>query len=221
MKTTISGLMRFALAISLSAFGLHAFANVEGEDNVKVNRTLVIYFSQPEDVSLEGVDAVSGASVLEKNQQRLGSTEYIAKLITQKIGADIYRIESVTPYPRDHKPLVDFAEQEKRDQARPAFKPTLPSLEQYDTVFLGYPIWWYQMPMILYSFLEDTDFSGKQLIPFSTHGGSRLSGTVREIVRLQPNADVETDAFTISRDDVADSDTPEEVYDWLDAIDVK
>ncbi len=190
-------------------------------NNAQPHKNLVVYFSQPEDVALDGVDAVSGASLLRKNHHVLGATQYIAQLIEQKVAADLHRIEPLQPYPVDHKPLIDLADQEKRNQIRPAIQSVLPDLKQYDTVFIGYPIWWYQMPMILYTFLEQNDFSGKRVIPFSTHGGSRLSGTVREIVRLQPNADVETDAFTISRDDVADSDTPEEVYDWLDDIDVK
>lgn len=220
MKMTMSGLARQALFTLLAVSSVTATA----DDNInkdQPHKILVAYFSQPEDVSLDGVDAVSGASLLQKNQQMLGSTQYIAQLIQQKVGADLYRIEPTQPYPDDHRPLVDLAEQEKRNNARPAFKQPLPNLEQYDTVFIGYPIWWYQMPMILYSFLEENDFSGKRVIPFSTHGGSRLSGTVREISRLQPKANVETDAFTISRDDVADNSTSDEVYEWLEEIHVK
>ena len=219
MKITMSALIRLVLVTCFTVSSVNLFAD-DSVNNSQPHKNLVVYFSQPEDVSLEGVDAVSGASLLRKNQQNLGATQYIAQIIEQKVGADLYRIEPTQPYPRDHRPLVDLADQEKRDKVRPAIKQPLPNLEQYDTVFIGYPIWWYQMPMILYSFLEENDFSGKKVIPFSTHGGSRLSGTVREIRRLQPNANVEMDAFSISRDDVADSDTPDEVYEWLDDVNV-
>ncbi|PWI33421.1 flavodoxin [Vibrio albus] len=220
MKNSMPALMRLVLFTCITTSSIKVAAD-DSTTPKEPHKNLVVYFSQPEDVSLDGVDAVSGASLLRKNQQNLGATQYIAKLIEQKVGADIYPIEPAQPYPRDHKPLVDFAQQEKRNRVRPAIKHPLPDLEQYDTVFIGYPIWWYQMPMILYTFLEENDFSGKKVIPFSTHGGSRLSGTVREIIALQPNAHVETDAFSISRDDVADSSTPEEVYEWLDDIEVK
>lgn len=220
MTNTMSALIRLVLFAFVATSSVKVIAD-DGSNKAQSHNILVVYFSQPEDVSLDGIDAVSGASVLQKNQQRLGATQYIAQLIKEKVGADLYRIEPEQPYPRVHEPLVDFAEQEKKDNVRPAIKESLPNLEQYDTVFVGYPIWWYRMPMILYTFWEENDFSGKTIVPFSTHGGSRLSGSVREIRKLQPNAHVVTDAFTISRDDVADSSTPDEVYEWLDEIKVK
>ncbi|MFB9134485.1 flavodoxin [Vibrio olivae] len=220
MTNTMSALIRLMLLAFVATSSAKAIAD-DGSSKAQPHNILVVYFSQPEDVSLDGVDAVSGASVLQKNQQRLGATQYIAHLIKEKVDADLYRIEPEQPYPRVHGPLVDFAEQEKKNNARPEIKESLPNLEQYDIVFVGYPIWWYRMPMILYTFWEENDFSGKTIIPFSTHGGSRLSGSVREIRKLQPNAHVVTDAFTISRDDVADSSTPDEVYEWLEEIKVK
>lgn len=220
MKNYLSALMRKVMFSLVAMSTLNAVADdtISNQQNHKV---LIAYFSQPENVSLDGVDALSGASLLRKNQHILGATQYIAQLIEQKTGGELYRIEPTRPYPLDHKPLVDLAAQEKKEGVRPGIKSSLPDLGQYDTVFIGYPIWWYQMPMILYTFLEDNDFSGKRIIPFSTHGGSRLSGTLREISRLQPDAQVETEAFTISRNDVADNSTPEEVYEWLDDLGFK
>lgn len=147
-------------------------------------RILIAYFSQPEDVKLDGVDGISGASILQKNSVVLGSTQYVAQIIQKETGGDLFRIETVKPYPRQHDPLLKYAEQEVKDGARPELKEKIPNLADYNQVFVGYPIWWYKMPMVMYSFFEQHDFSGKTLIPFTTHGGSRFSDSLREIKRL-------------------------------------
>ena len=110
MLAILAGLLPLSIAFS---HGAHA---------ASPTRTLVVYFSQPEQVELKGVDAVSGASLLVKNHQRLGNTQYIAQLIQQQIQADLFRIETSQPYPLDHDPLVKYAEQERRQDARPALK---------------------------------------------------------------------------------------------------
>jgi flavodoxin len=180
-----------------------------------MRRILIVYFSQPEDVKLDGVDGISGASILQKNSVVLGSTQYVAQIIQKEIGGDLFRIETVKPYPRQHDTLLKYAEQEVKDGARPELKEKIPNLADYNQVFVGYPIWWYKMPMVMYSFFEQHDFSGKTLIPFTTHGGSRFSDSLREIKRLQPNAQLVTQGLAISRDDVTDDDTPTEIRNWL------
>ncbi|SFP17236.1 Flavodoxin [Cohaesibacter marisflavi] len=211
--------LNYIISATLISLFAQMPSHAEGNNSVaRQKKILVAYFSQPEDVALDGVDAVSGASLLKKNQQIFGATQYIAQLIGDELGADLYRIEPTRPYPRDHEPLVELASKEKGDGIRPAIQHPIPDLNQYDTVFVGYPIWWYQMPMILHTFLEENDFSGKKIIPFSTHGGSRLSGTVQAIQSLQPNANVETDAFSISRDDVAKNSTEDILVNWLNDI---
>ncbi|MBA0170118.1 flavodoxin [Pectobacterium versatile] len=178
-------------------------------------RILIVYFSQPEDVTLEGVDGVSGASVLQKNNERLGSTQYIAQIIQQQTGGELFRIETVTPYPVQHDSLLQYAEKEQKENARPVMKAKVQNLTDYDTVFIGYPIWWYKMPMVLYSFLEQHDLQGKTIIPFTTHGGSRFSDSLREIARLQPNSQLITEGLAISRNDVTDDETITDIINWL------
>ncbi|MDG2960304.1 flavodoxin [Bisgaard Taxon 10/6] len=178
-------------------------------------KTLILYFSQPENVALnQEVDGVSGASALLRNNQVLGSNQYIAQIIQQQTGGDLLRIETVQPYPAEHQPLLDFAQEEQRQNIRPKLK-TLPDLSGYDTVFVGYPIWWYQMPMPLYSLFEQVDFSGKTVIPFTVHGGSRFSNSLKEIKRLQPNAKLITKGLAISRDDVNEQSTVEKTVEWV------
>lgn len=178
---------------------------------------LIAYFSVPEDVDTEGVDAVAGASVVVRDGEVLGNTEYMASIIQQTVGGDLFRIETVEDYPLDHDALVDFAAEEQDAGARPELAGEVENLDQYDTIFLGYPNWWGDMPMALYTFLESYDLSGKTVIPFCPHGGSRFSRTVETIAQLQPDASVSGEGLAISRNEVADSAEtvaawPEEVF---------
>ena len=180
-------------------------------------KTLVVYFSMPEDVELNGVDAIGGASVLEKDGVRYGNLEYVAKLIAGRIGADLWQIETEQQYPLEHEALLDFAAEEQDEQARPALVGRIENLDQYDRIFLGFPNWWYDLPMPLYAFLESYDFSGKEIVPFVVHGGSGFSDAVETIDDLQPDADVSQDGLSISRNSVADCEA--KVVQWLEGLD--
>lgn len=188
--------------------------------NAQASRILVVYFSQPENASLAGVDGVSGASLLQKNGTTMGSNAWIAQLIQSQTNATLFRIETVTPYPTEHQPLLDFAENEQRQGARPQIKSRIEDFASYDTVFVGFPVWWYKMPMVMYSFFEQYDFSGKTIIPFTVHGGSRFADSLSEIKRLQPKANLVTSGLAISRSDILDKDIPDTVFQWLTKLDL-
>ena len=143
----------------------------------------------------------------------LGNTQYIAQLIAENTGADIFEIEPKEPYTTDHDALVDLADKEKKENARPALKYEVVNLDDYDTVFVGYPTWWADMPMILYTFLESHDLADKTVIPFNTHGGSGFAGTIDSIKEIQVNANVLDNGFSVSRDDAENS--KEDVIKWL------
>lgn len=192
-----------------------SFSALSGQPNPNAQRILIVYFSQPESVNLDGVDAVSGASVLLKNGERLGNNQYVAQIIQRQTGGDLFRIETVHGYPTQHDPLLKYAEKEQQDNVYPALKAKVENLADYDTIFIGYPIWWYKMPMPLYSFFDQHDLSGKTVIPFTVHGGSRFSDSLREIKRLEPGANLITQGLAISRDDVADNDTEANIANWL------
>lgn len=174
---------------------------------------LVVYFSVPENVDLNGVDAVAGASVLVKNDVRYGNVEYVAHLIADATDADLWRIETEHQYPLEHDALLDAAADEQDANARPVLVGTVENLEQYDRIFLGFPNWWYDLPMPLYSFLESYDRSGKEIMPFTVHGGSGFSGALNTIAELQPEALVYENGLSISRNAVTDCET--QVAEWL------
>ena len=119
-----------------------------------------------------------------------GNTAIVAEYIAQKTGADTFEIKPATPYPDEYEACTELAKKELASNARPALAKNIDNLAQYDTIFLGYPIWWGKLPMIVYTFLESNDFSGKKIIPFCTHGGSGLAGTEREIADVCPNAKI-------------------------------
>ncbi len=175
-------------------------------------KSAIVFFSMPETDRAENMTKEEDNSTVVIDGKVLGNTQYVAYLIQRHTGADIFRLETVKPYMTDHKQLVDYAKQEQRNNARPALR-SIPDLDAYDVVFLGYPNWWSDMPMPLYTFLEAADLSGKTIIPFNTHGGSRFSKTISTIARLQPGAAVVRNGYTVSRSEM--ESCAEDVPAWL------
>ena len=180
-------------------------APAEGADHI-----LIAYFSMPE---TDGVDTVASASRVVVDGQVMGNTQYVASVIERVTGGDMWRIETVQTYPGSHEPLLEFAYNELVENARPELSGQIENLEQYDVIFLGYPNWNAELPMPLYSFLEAYDLSGKTIIPFNTHGGSGFSRTIQTIAELEPNAEVITEGFTVSRNSVGSSEG--DILAWL------
>lgn len=182
------------------------------QNNTDNENILIAYFSVPENVATDGIDANSGASIVVKNKDVLGNMQYMAMTIQEVIGGELFRIETKEKYPLEHETLVNQAKEEQNEEVRPELTTHIENVEQYDMIFLGYPNWWGDMPQPLYTFLEEYDFSGKTIIPFNSHGGSGFSNTIEEIKKLQTNATVKDDGLSISRNDVADSE--QEITDW-------
>ena len=148
-----------------------------------------------------------------------GNTQIVAEYIASEVGAESFHIETVTPYPADYDECCDVAKQELADKARPEIQGGVENMEQYDIVFLGYPIWWGDMPMAVYTFMDSYDFSDKVVIPFNTHEGSGESGTYSAIGSYLPNAQV-LDGMAIQGKTAQEfnSDTQQSVRDWLDGL---
>lgn len=163
--------------------------NTQNETNEKKN--LIVYFSQT------------------------GNTQEVANTIQSLVGGDIIKLETVEPYPEDYSTLSIVAQQEKDDNARPQLSTNIENIDEYDNIFLGYPIWFSDMPMAMYTFLDEYDLSGKTIAPFCTSGGSGLSGTPVVIQTKEPNATV-TGGLSISSSDASNSQS--EVQEWLDRI---
>jgi flavodoxin len=176
-------------------------------------KILIAYFTQPENTP--GVDAVSGSSVQISGGQKTGNVELVAKMIQEKTGGELFAIKTQNQYPQTHNALTDYAKKELEDRRKPRLATHVPNINEYDIVFIGYPIWWYTLPMAMYSFLDEYDFSGKTIIPFCVHGGSRFADTIKRIAEQEPRAKM-LEGFTVSRNSVARSER--DVTSWLRKI---
>lgn len=131
-------------------------------------------------------------------------------------GGDLFSIRTSVVYPADGGELIDYAAQEQEENARPELTTHIENLDGYDTIFIGYPNWWADLPMAVYSFFDEYDFSGKTIIPFNVHNGSRFSRTIQTIQELEPDATVVEDGFTVSEQTVAEA--AEDVAAWLEDL---
>ncbi|NLZ52724.1 MAG: flavodoxin [Thermoanaerobacteraceae bacterium] len=148
--------------------------------NLKDKKCLIAYYSR------KGQNYVSGRIV----DLEVGNTEVVANMIQEMTGADMFKIESVKPYPRDYTETTEVAKDELRANARPELTDHVDDMDSYDVIFLGYPNWWGTFPMPVFTFLEEYDFSGKTIVPFCTHEGSGLGRSEKDIVKLCPEATV-------------------------------
>lgn len=212
-----------AILLTLSCItSLSACTNAKDKEPQKeptqdlTKNSLIVYFSVPETTDSDNMSEEEDNSTVVIDGEVLGNTQYVAMLIQEHTGADIVRIEPQEPYTTNHKELVAIASKEQADHARPTIKDNIANFEQYDTIFVGYPIWWSDLPMILYSFFDEYDFQNKTIVPFSTHGGSGLADTIDTISELEPNATIQEPALSISRDDVEEAEA--DVVEWLESL---
>lgn len=185
-------------------------SSVGDQENGKI---LIAYFSAGEN---SDVDVVSSASVTTVDGEAKGRLRAVADMIQAQTGGTLFSIQTSVEYPGDGGALIDYAAEEQDKDARPELTSHIENLDDYDVIFIGYPTWWYDMPQALYSFFDEYDFSGKTMIPFNVHNGSRFSGTIETIQDLEPDAEVITDGFTVSERDVAGAAS--DVADWLGGL---
>lgn len=167
-------------------------AEAESSEAGAQSSLLVAYFSYAENAALpDDVDASASASIQPWNGALTGNTGVVADMIAQATGADLFSIRTVEQYPDTYDATLDQGQQEQSDGARPELATHLENLDSYDTIFLGFPNWWGDMPMAVYTFLDEVDLSGKTVIPFVTSGGSGFSNTISTIQQMEPQATVQ------------------------------
>ena len=147
-----------------------------------------------------------------------GNTEQMAQMIQKETGADLFEIEPATPYTDDYDTLLDVAQQEQADNARPEVASQVENWDSYDVVFVGYPDWWSDAPMLVYSFLESYDWEGKTLIPFCTSGGSGFGRSLEKLPDSAPGAEI-LEGLHISGSSVGSAGA--EVADWISSLGIE
>ena len=176
---------------------------------------------KPSAVAQDDEKALSGETkVLVVYFSWSGNLQKMSHWIADETGGDIVRVLAATPYPEDYDDTADRAKKEKDEGTRPEITIDLSAEEiaKYDTIFLGFPVWWYDLPMPMWTFLESVDLSGKTVIPFFSHeGSSDGAGSLDTIKKLAGGADVKTeDALSIRGGKVAGSE--EKVREWVKGL---
>lgn len=181
-------------------------------DEENAPNILIAYFSWADNAVLEeGVDAVTSPSVIAP-----GNVQELAGWVQEETGGDLFPIRVTEPYSSDWDSCLERANQERGNDARPELEGRVENLEQYDTVFLGYPNWWYGVPMALLSFLEENDLSGKQVYLFCSHGTGGLSNSVDIISEAIPDATISDDIFDCYEEDASSSQG--DIQSWIAAL---
>ncbi len=172
-------------------------------------KVLVAYFSWADNAVLdEDVDAVTSPSVIAP-----GNVEELAGWVQEETGGDLFSIRVTDPYPSDWDDCLERANEERGDDARPELGENVENLDDYDTVYLGYPNWWYGVPMALLSFLEENDLSGKQVYLFCSHGTGGLANSVDIITDALPDAEISDNIFDCYEEDASSSEN--DIKQWV------
>ena len=175
----------------------------------RYGRVLVAYFSWADNAVLdEDVDAVTSPSVIAP-----GNVQELAGWVQEETGGDLFSIRVKDPYPSDWDDCLERANEERGDDARPELEESVENLDDYDMVYLGYPNWWYGVPMALLSFLEENDLSGKQVYLFCSHGTGGLANSAEIITDALPDAEISDNIFDCYEEDASSSEN--DIKEWV------
>lgn len=185
----------------------------EQPSDTQESGVLVAYFSWADNAVIDGeVDAVASPSVTAP-----GNVQQLAQWVSERTGGDLFSIQVTEPYSSDWDACLERANQERAEDARPELTASVEQLERYDTVFLGYPNWWYGVPMALLSFLEENDLSDKQVYLFCSHGTGGLASSVEQIDEALPDSTaLSKNVFDVYEEDAASS--KQDILAWLEEL---
>lgn len=186
-------------------------SSTEQPSDAQQSGVLVAYFSWADNAVIEGeVDAVASPSVTAP-----GNVQQLAQWVSERTGGDLFSIQVTDPYSSDWDACLERANQERAEDARPELTASVEQLERYDTVFLGYPNWWYGVPMALLSFLEENDLSDKQVYLFCSHGTGGLASSVEQIDEALPDSTaLSENIFDVYEEDASSSQ--QDILAWLE-----
>ncbi len=233
MKKLLSVLLILTMIFMLVACGSEDSDNTGDETAQTSGKTDAEPTAQPterdesETADSEAADAKEDSSEMEISAgsedgeilvayfSKTGNTETIANMIADITGGDLFKVETVNPYPESYNETVDIAKEEQDSDARPELSTHVEDMSQYDVIYLGFPNWWGTMPMAMFTFLEEYDFTGKTIVPFCTHGGSALGSSEADIAELVPDAELR-EGLAVSGSRVGGAQ--EEVEEWISGL---
>ena len=211
MKKIILLLILSLIVVGLGISEVTAISDAETQANDILNKNntdskiLVVYFSRTgENYNVGNIE--------------VGNTAMVASYIKEYLKADSFEIIPTNKYSDKYQECLDQATKEKDENARPEIQNKISNFDQYDTIFVGYPIWWGDMPMIMHTFFESYDFNGKKVIPFNTHEGSGDAGTYSTVQKDLPKANVTTDGLALDGKTARSDDGKQKTIDWLKGL---
>ena len=187
---------------------------MEGE-----KKALAAYFTYGENVGDTGgmePDAVSSASINKKTNNTQDNLQVMAQEIEEKKGADIFHILVTEPYDMDYSTMLPTAIEQMQNEEKPALRESVENFDEYDVIYVGTPVWNAELPPAMQTFFEEYDFSGKTIVPFGIHLGSRFGRMIDQMKELEPQAEV-VEGYTVSADTEND-EVRSEFDNWLDDL---
>lgn len=210
MKKITLLLLAAVLALTLAGCG----GSQTGGGTSGSSDTLIVYFSA---ANTNDPDATTFATPQGMNDSSVG---WMANVIKDQVGGDVVQIVPVVPYTSDYDNLVEDANLERTGNLRPEFEDLGVDPTSYKTIFIGYPIWWGGLPMIMETFFDTYDFSGKTIVPFNMHDGSGDAGTYGMIQEREPDAKV-LKGLAIRGNDVETDEAKNAILEWLKGLELK
>lgn len=227
MKKLILLILTLIISISFAACSNEVFEETESNPETTLNnntndsnessdKILIAYFSRYGNTDFDDdVDAASSASIVIDNDEKYGTTEYLANMIKQVVGGDVYLIEAKEKYTADFGKLRDKNHKEMAEDYLPTLKQTDLDISEYSTIFIGYPVWATDVPQAVLSFLNEYDLSDKTVIPFCTHDGYGAGSSYQSIASASHSKNT-LDGLAVESSDVFD--TQDKVNSWLNSI---
>lgn len=216
MKKLLSLILSMTLVFSLAACSEKTTSSEGGNSEQSYEVSIQSEGASSSELSVESAEpAKEAGGTLIAYFSWSGNTEQMARMIQTETGGDLFEIEPVTKYTDDYNTLLDIARQEQADNARPKLASQVENWDSYDVVFVGYPDWWSDAPMLIYSFLEAYDWQGKALVPFCTSGGSGFGRSLDKLSDSAPGATI-MEGLHVSGSSVDGSS--EEIATWIDGL---
>lgn len=223
MKKTLSVLFAILLMVSLAAC---EGRNPGSEGNADSQATSSAPAQEPASEAVQETADAETASEPETAPEEgggtlvayfswSGNTRGMAELIAQETGGDLFEIATADPYTDDYNELLDVARQEQSEDARPELNAQVENWDSYDTVFVGYPNWWSDAPMAVYTFLESYDFTGKTLIPFNTSASEGFGRSLTGIEQSAAGATV-LEGLALTESELGEEQT--RITSWLEGL---
>ena len=185
-------------------------------DSESKSKILIAYFTRADNIKIDpDINAVASASINIHGSSYEGNLAIMADYIKAATGGNTFSILTTEYYPTKYRDSTNIAKEEQKNDERPELASHIENIDDYDIIFLGYPNWWGGLPMPVYTFLEEYDFSGKTIIPFASHEGSGLGNGPSEIAEICPNAQI-MDGFAVRGTEVRSS--KDDIEKWITSL---